>query len=800
MPLKKAPSVVVRGLETEAAASSIARDRPNQAPWSRILLGVLVGGPALWLGGVPAPAVLVFILVLLALWARLCTRSDNPLRVPFGTFIGLFAATLTLLQWLPLPLGLRDLLAPALTARVAGALVESGAEPWPGVSPVPGDTALEAARLLGLTGLFVAAAQLSWRVSAGLVALIGALVALIGLAQAALGVDAIFGVYQPIHVDPAHTPALLTSFVNPNHQAGLFLLGIFCAAALAVHQRQQAQVATDPAMVSRLRERGLIALSALSVQGAALLLSLSRAAILALLAVAPLAMFIAWRRGQDGSSRSEGTRGRLWLQRVALTLGMGLLALVVARQGAWPELATLSRAAEAGFETKFRVAEDARGLLDLSPALGVGRGGFLDLFPGVDSRPVGVVHTHLESAPMAMLVEWGLVPGSLIVLALLWWWIGAFYVAGDGRHTRARRVALCGPLALAIHNLADFSLEFLGVAAPLCALAGSLSERKSFVRLSGRAGLVVGSLALASAAALALWALPHTWQQRQRSDLAVASGDLSPEAALRMRPLDASLHIRLAERALFAEDLAQARARATVASELMPYSSDAWALRAHAARELGDEAEAARSLARTLATLQHSPGRTFVRYLLARYPDAAELAALMPEDLGPWTRVMESLIEEAPSYAAILAAARSQVDGREPPVLQMQVRLALAQDDAGLGLHYARLLRQIAPHDVQSHLLVARALQAQRVPRERELQGALEDALARRLVQDPAELALLEEALLGSLLRDGQDAALARARELLPQLLARPGDRGALQRRHALQRALEQAGSSGSSG
>ncbi|WP_434420056.1 hypothetical protein [Nannocystis pusilla] len=790
----KIPSVVVRGLEPEAAVSSIARDRPSQPPWSRILLGLAIAGPALWLGGVPSIVVPGFCAVVLALWIRLCTRSEQPLRVPSGAFIGLFAAGLTLLQWMPLPLFVRELVAPGLTARVAAALTGSGATAWPGLSPVPGDSALEAARLLALTGLFVGAAQLSWRVSAGLVALAGSLVALIGLTQAAFGVEAIYGLYQPLQVDPTITPALLTTFVNANHQAGLFLLGIFSAGALAVHMRLQGRTTTDAALVGRLRERRLAALGALAIQGAALLLSLSRAAIVALAVVAPVALMLAWRNGPvpAGRSKSRDPQGRLWLQRGALAAGLGLLALVVARQGAWAELSTLWRVNEA--ETKFRIASDAVALIDLSPVLGVGRGAFLDLFPAVDSRPLGVVHTHLESAPAAMLIEWGPLGGGLVALGLLWWWIAAVYSTGSGRHVSARRVALCGPLALAIHNLADFNLEFLGVAAPLCALAGALSERRGFFRAPARPAILVGGLSLAGAAALALWAQPYTWQNRAAGDAAVLSGDMSPEAAQRMRPLDASLHILLAQRALEIEDWAQARARATVASELQPANSDAWLRRAHAARELGDAAESASSLARTLATMRHPPDLDLTRYLLGRYPNAEELAPLMPKELAPWTVVMESLIAEAPAYAAILAAARSQVDGREPPVLHMQVRLALALDNPSLALHYARLLRMLAPHEVHSHLLLARALESQRVPRERELQGDLEEALAQNLVTEPAQIALIEEKLLGSYLRDGQPDALARARDLLPRLLARPGDRAALQRRHALERALAQAG------
>src|SRR5690349_18915605 len=141
MPPSKTPSVVVRGLDPEAGTSSIARDRPHQPPWSRILLGLAITGPALWLGGVPSIVVPAFLVLLLAMWLRLCTRSENPLRVPYGAAVGLGAATLTLLQWIPLPSAVRELLAPALTLRVQAALAGSGAEPWLGLSPVPGDTA-----------------------------------------------------------------------------------------------------------------------------------------------------------------------------------------------------------------------------------------------------------------------------------------------------------------------------------------------------------------------------------------------------------------------------------------------------------------------------------------------------------------------------------------------------------------------------------------------------------------------------------------------------------------------------------
>jgi len=760
-----------------ASHSSALRERPGQPPWSRIALALAVGGPALWLGGVPAAVVPVFLGVVLLLWLRLAARSPAPLRVPQGSVIGVFAATLTLLQWLPLPRALREWLAPELMAMSEDALAGSGLTPWPGISPVPGDSALEAARLLGLTALFVAAAQLSWRVSAALVAGLGSLVAVIGLVQAGLGVRLIFGLYRPADVDLSQTPALLTSFVNPNHQAGLFLLGIFSAAALAVYSRMQVQQASDPARLSRARERGLVSLGAVAVQGVALVLSLSRGAMAAALVVAPVALLIAWARD------ARESRGRLWLRRGLLLLGFAGVGVVLARQsGAWTELASLARAAEPGFETKFRVAQDAVALVGRSPALGIGRGAFIDMFPAIDSQPQGVVHTHLESAPIAMLVEWGPAGGAIIGLGLLWWWIAAMYSSG-GRNGRPRRIALCGPLALAIHNLGDFSLEFLGVAAPLCALAGSLSERRMILRWPARRALWVGGLGLAGALALAVWALPHTWQHRP------PHGAADDPGALRMRPLDGALHTSLAFTAAADEDWTRTRARALVATRLRPHAADPWWLLTAAEYGLGRPEASAEALAHTLEQLRRPLPPEVVTTLLERYPNAEELARRMPRRLAPWTLVMESIIPTAPAYAAILAAARSQVEAQEPEVLRLQVRIALATDNPGLARYHASLLRRLAPRDVRSHLLMVQALRSFEVPREREVQAVLTEALARHDIPDPAELGLLEEELVGSLLREGTPEARARARALLPDLLTRPGDRNALQRRDALRRA-----------
>jgi hypothetical protein len=617
----------------------------GQLPWSRGLLLLAVVGPPLWLGGVKPWVVPAFVLVVCALLLRRCVRSDLPVRMPALWWLGLLAAGLTFLQWLPLPPTLLRAIAPELSREVAELVDGTGLDGWSRLSVHPGQTGLEVARLLGLTGLFVAAAQLSWRLVAAYVSLAGTLVAVVGLAQKLIGVDAIYGVYVPRQdiagLGQALGSPLLTSFVNPNHQSGLLLIGMFAAAATAVELHASARETRGRRASERLADRAYLAGGALVIQATALVLSMSRAALVSALLVAPIALVLVARAPRPvGSEPEHEQRRRVGF--AALLFGMLGLALT---QGAWDQLASLTDPGE--LEEKFRVAVNGLALIPMSPVLGIGRGAFVDLFPLVDQQPVAIQFTHLESTPLAWLVEWGPVPGGVLVLGVGFWWLRSFWVNRDV----GRRLALCGLLALGIQSLADFSLDYLGVASAAVALAGALgyaAQRGS--SYPTRRVLAVSVVGAILAVAIAVPSIPDSWSQRRARDRAVLDGSLSLESAFRRTPLDAFLHLALAREQAGAGDWEAARTRAEHAIRLRPSSLDAHLLAATAAAQLGAPLDSIEHVRRGLEGLREPVADVLIEWLIASVERPEQLAEFAPESSVAWTALARALARTSPVH------------------------------------------------------------------------------------------------------------------------------------------------------
>ncbi|PRP96308.1 O-antigen ligase family protein [Enhygromyxa salina] len=764
----------------------------GRVPWSRALLLLAVAGPALWLGGVKPWVIPAFVLLVAGLLIRRCLRSETPLRVPAGWWLGLLAATLCLIQWMPLPPALLRLLAPELTQTITEMLAGTGLDGWNRLSIHPGQTGLEFARVLGLAGLFVAAAQLSWRMVASYVSLTGTLVAIIGLTQKLTGATAIYGLYVPRQqlagLGQALGSPLLTSFINPNHQSGLLLVGLFAAASMAVDLHARAKQTRGRQPSERLADRAYLAAGAVAIQTTALVLSMSRGALASLALVGPLVLVLALRQARTGGLEPEHGRRR----RVGLTVVVvGMLALALT-QGAWQQLASLRDPTT--FTEKFRIAREGLQLISLSPVLGIGRGAFVDLFPLVDSRPGPIQFTHLESTPIAFLVEWGPVPGAVIVLGLGWWWVRSF----RANQSLGRRLALCGLLALGIQSCADFSLDYLGVAGPAVALAGALGASASGRVLPRRAAMITTIVGLVLAQFVAITSIPASWSQRRPRDRAVLAGELPVASALRQTPLDGWLHLAMARELAGAGEWEPALQRAEVAIRLRPASLDAHLLAAKIAAELGAPLDSIAHVKQGLEGLREPVPEALVDWLIVGVPAPEQLPNVAPEDGEAWVALARAVATQSPAHARALATARARTHPEDPEPLRLQAALALEANNPGLALHHARLLVQLQPHEESAHRLRANARFAHNTRSQDEAAVAeLELAHAGGRVND---LGVIDELLILGLLRLADDTSLNRAESLLDGLLARRAKPDARRRRKALAERVQTARAKGTTG
>lgn len=726
--------------------------------WWGLLMGpaLAVGGTSPWLVPPFAAAALVCV--------ALDWRRRTELRVPTIALMGSVVAVWTLVQALPLP-GARELLSGQLHTwmQLASEGIESPL--WPSLSAAPADTALEAVRGAALVAVALLAAQRSWRWTATVVAATGTVVAAVGLLQYGLSVDRIYGVYQARHVDLSSSSALLATFVSPNHQSALLLLGLASTVGLWVDRT----VAPDSlaGFRDRLDQRVVLAV-VLAAQLTALVLSQSRGALIVAAVMAPVALLVAWwptAPAEVGPWR--GGLGTRWLSRATGLMLVTGLVVGVGTLGAWHELESLwagftgQAAIDPSTAARGRVTMAAAELSSLAPWAGIGRGAYGDVFPAFDFDPNHVWYSHIECAPVTLVVELGVV-GWAVALVLPAWWLSAMRGAGRCPDGRARAVVLLGIGAVALQSLADFSLEFLGVAAPMAALAGALSPART-IRRGPRATSrrwAVPALALAVAST---WLVPHTW---------IARGD---PAVSRMHPLAAAPHRALAREHLKQGRFDAAERSARAAVRLQPGYVDGWLLLAAAAAGRGDEAAMSGGLTEALGRIHEPPDDALLDYVVAVVPQPGRLAALSPRRPVARSLLVRGLLEHHPRHAGAMAAVWAAREPNDPSAVQMQVEASLRLGRPALALHHARLWRQMEPRSVHAHLAVARALQIAPRARPLELAAALERALADAEIRDLGQRGLVEEQLLRALLQLPGHDARTRARQLAAVLRTRPG-------------------------
>lgn len=733
-------------------------------PWTRLSLAAAIVGPALCIGGVPPWVVPGFCVGLLGLWGRWWWATPPPkkVRIPAVVVLPAIWAVCTALQCFP-GLGLRPLLAAPVDAWVQEAL--QGTEVAPStLSTSPADTGLEVARCISLAAIALIAAQFRWRWVAVCVAAAGTSVAFLGFVHALARAERIYGFYAAQHVARGDVAALMGPFVNPNHQSGLLLLGSFSAAGLACELRRR--WALDARAAEFRRDAIPLAWGCVALQAVALLLSLSRAALVAALLLAPWAFVLARAGAKSTRGRDVGSMPA-WL-RVVIGVATVIVLLVVARHGALHELGTLFQ--WDAVATKFTTVRDALPMMGDAWVLGHGRGTFIDHFPQYERAPSGVTTTHLECVPLTLLVEWGVFVGGASVVAFVLWWICTMRWAGAQEDAVGRKILLLGLLALGLQSFADASLEFLGVAAPAMALVGasSLGAHRSV-----RAGpVVVGTLvALVFAAALGAALQGHTWSRREARNRGLEPGSRMEELA--WRPLDARLHVRLG-RAAAAQGLwSTATARARAATMLRPGLIDGWLLLAAAEHQAGRGVARDEAVARALARLDAPASAELVGFLVTLYPDAGALARLAPADERAWSSLVAGLQETSRAHADAVLETRARLEPTNVVPVLLRARLARVSGSPALALHSARLARQRAPQRADTHVEVANALMAFRPARRDEAIEVLAHALAAGTLETSRDWGVVEEQLVRLLAQRNGPGDRERIRELAPQLRRR---------------------------
>lgn len=311
------------------------------------------------------------------------------------------------------------------------------------ISVDPGATCVQILTGIAIVSIFIAARLLEPRhrgTVARAAAVSVALIALSGLAHRVLGLDAVYGVYEPRFTNSR----LLSPIMNNNHMSGFLVMGTLVAMGLAADGRNS-------------KTRALwISVSAFC--GILVPWTLSRGAIGAL--VFGIGFWIWAIRHRR---RTEGRRDWDFALVIAVAFGGAIFFA----------LEPLLRRFEQHDFSKLQMAAEGLRLLEGPPWwLGVGRGAFSSAFAVMEGSRVRV--THPENLLVQWLTEWG-VPVALLLLGVL---VTHLWRRFHSVRTATSLGLLVGLLALVLQNMVDFSLEIPAIAVVASASLGALTARR----------------------------------------------------------------------------------------------------------------------------------------------------------------------------------------------------------------------------------------------------------------------------------------------------------------------------------
>lgn len=432
------------------------------------------------------------------------------LALPIGV------ASIAAVSLLPLPPGLLALLSPPQAELRDFALVPLGLEGWRPLTADAPSTWRALGRCLSLGSMLFVALQLGRlegprRRLVGLVALTGALVAVVGFGHLLSGAESLFGVWH------FYAGArLLTFFGNTNHLAGFLAFCATVAIALALeHRSREASIAW-----------GAVAVTC----GTGVFLSFSRGGVGTFVITGLLVVGVTLAR------RQGGLRGALpWL----IMAGTVVYAVSLASDQLLERAGSLS-SLEKLEKTKLELWPMFWTSVVAHWRAGMGLGAFELAFGRFQTSQLDVTFTHPENLVLQWAAELGLVLSVVLGLAVA---AVAWSLVRRVKGVVSEQVLLLAVLGAGLHDLFDFALELNALPVAVMVVVGLVAGREPVGlpeprRFSARRGGLAGAAVLSVLSLAACWrGLPGHERAEARLAGLVESGQ--PTASVRAAAIEA---------------------------------------------------------------------------------------------------------------------------------------------------------------------------------------------------------------------------------------------------------------------
>jgi O-antigen ligase len=481
----------------------------------------VIGGVLRWTQAVVA------LLVAVSLAAAFVSKRGLARISPLIALIGI-ACALTGIQLLPLPGRLLEVLAPT-----SHALREDGATLF-AISPAQTITADRPATLgaLALFLILLGIAQIAMRISTtekgryrvvAVMAVLCGLTALTAGIHTMLGAPALYGLYEPQYAGPR----ILGPILNANSLACLMAVGAMLGIGLAAYRRQPAW---------------LRALWLLVVAGCGVItvMTVSRGATLAFIAGGLMTVCVLIAQRLIGHEMSKRRRARFMTNALPIGVVAACMVILVVWMNAGTverQLTQLSTDELSQTRSKFVAWKSAADLVEESPWMGIGRGAFESVFTRVHPASGLATYSHVENEYIQAVVDWGVLGALALAFAAIWLAVVAVKRWRDGPLAAGALGALT---VVAIQSNVDFGIEFLGLAAPVTAIAATLAyvPLRDITRLQAVRVMRGTHIAALGAAAALLLSSATTLVDEDRREIDEHRSFTTVRAAAERHPLD----------------------------------------------------------------------------------------------------------------------------------------------------------------------------------------------------------------------------------------------------------------------